>query len=109
MFCIDPAPTFVAQVPISYPGRPAPLEVEIEFVYKNAIQIKEWIASSRNKADADLLFEIIKGWAGLIDIKGESVPFSLSNLEKLIINFPAARGEIFNFYVKETTEAKRKN
>jgi hypothetical protein len=46
---------------------------------------------------------------GMKDDKGEDVPFSTTALRDLLENYPAAHGEIFKTYLRELTEAKRKN
>lgn len=109
MFCIEPDPVFSAAISISRPGRLAPMEVEFDFTHKNSIQLTAWIASSGKKPDADLLFEVIKGWRGVIDPQGDPVEFNRTSLKKLLINFSPARAEIFKGYLKELTEAKAKN
>lgn len=109
MFKLNPAPTFVAQVPISVPGLSEPLEVAITFRHKAKTAVKSWMDNAAGKTDADLLHEIIAGWSGMQAEDGAEVAYSLTALGDLLENYPASHGELFRAYLRELTEAKRKN
>lgn len=117
MFNIDPSPTFTADVPLSRPGLSEPLNVQVTFRYKNRLEMAAWVATRKDakdlvqehQDDVEMLGNVMVGWSGLIDDKGEEVPYSATNLSKLLVNFTPARGELFRAYVHELTDAKRKN
>ena len=109
MFKLNPSPTFVAQVPLSVPGLAEPLEVAITYRHKNKTALGAWMAGAAGKADAELLHEVIAGWSGMQGEDGAEVPYSLTALTDLLENYPAAHGELFKAYLRELTEAKRKN
>lgn len=109
MFKLNPSPTFVAQVPLSVPGMPEPLNVAITFRHKTKTAAKAWAAESAGKEDAVLLNEVICAWSGVQDDTGADVPYSLTALTDLLNNYAAAHGELLRAYLSELTEAKRKN
>jgi hypothetical protein len=43
------------------------------------------------------------------DEDGKDVPYTLTALSDLLENYSASQGEIFRAYLRELTEAKRKN
>jgi len=109
MFNIDPAPQFTAPVPLSRPGLAEPIEVQITFKHKNRAEVAAWVAKGAGATDdVQLLGEVIEGWTGLINAKGELVPYNATELSKLLTNYTPARGEIFRAYLGELTEAKKK-
>lgn len=109
MFKLNPSPTFTAQVPISVPGLPEPLELAVTFRHKNKAALQKWMSEAGGKEDAALLHEVVEGWTGLQDDAGVDVPYSLTALTDLLNNYSAAHGELFRAYLRELTEAKRKN
>ena len=109
MFKLNPSPTFVAQVPLSVPGMPEPLDIAVTFKHKNKTALKAWMAGASGKDDAVVLNEVISGWSGLQDDAGAEVPYSITSLTELLNNYAASHGELFRAYLRELTEAKRKN
>lgn len=109
MFKLQPNPTFTAQVPISVAGLPEPLELAVTFRHKNKAALEAWLSGAKGKADEALLHEVIESWAGVQGADGAEVPYSLTALGELLSNYPAAHGELFRGYLRELTEAKRKN
>jgi hypothetical protein len=109
MFKINPAPTFAAQVPLSVPGLPAPLEVAITFKHKNRAALAKYLTDLPGKEHAVYLDEIIEAWTGIHDDAGEPVPYSLTALTDLLGAYSVAHAEILAAYTRELTESKRKN
>ena len=109
MFKLQPAPTFVAQVPLTVAGLPDPVELAVTFRHKNKAALEAWIAGAKGKTDDVLLHEVIEAWDGMQDAAGAAVPYSLGALGELLSNYPAAHGELFRGYLRELTEARRKN
>jgi hypothetical protein len=109
MFRIQPEPTFACKVPLSVPGKPAPLEVDFTFHYKNKDQLAAWVQDATGKDDATLLGELIEGWDGMVDAKGNPVHYSITALHTLIYSYWAARDEITRAYMRELKESKTKN
>jgi len=109
MFKLNPKPTFVAAVPLSVPGLSEPLEVSFTFRHQNKAALAKWIGETSTQDGAETLHKVVAGWAGVQGDDGAEVPYSLTALTDLLDNYPAAQGEIFRAYLKELTEAKRKN
>ena len=109
MFKLVPDPTFIVAVPLSVPGLPARLDVQITFKNKSRTALQAWINSASSKQDFVLLGEVIESWSGLQDANGEPVPFSLTALSDLIENYGAAHVEIYRAYLAELTKSKEKN
>lgn len=109
MFQLDPAPTFDVQVPISVPGKAQPLDLSVSFRHKRKTQIADWIARARGRTDAEILGEVIERWSGMHNSQGEEVVYTSDSLDTLLENYPAAKDDLFQTYLRELTEAKRKN
>lgn len=109
MFKLNPAPTFVAPVPLSVPGLPEPVNVTVTYRYKNKAALSAWLNAMTGKDNVALLHEVIDGWAGISDAAGADVPYSLTALTDLLANYSAAHNELFHAYLRELTEAKTKN
>jgi hypothetical protein len=109
MFKLNPNPTFECAVPLSVAGIPEPVDLRVTFKHKNKTALSAWMKDAGSKDDTTLLAEVLTGWVGMKDDKGEDVPFSTTALRDLLENYPAAHGEIFKTYLRELTEAKRKN
>ena len=109
MFQLDPAPTFEVVVPISAPGKAAGLDLAITYRHKRKTALAEWIATARGRTDVEILGEVIEGWSGMHNRKGEDVPYSSDALGALLENYPAAKDDLFNVYFRELTEDKRKH
>lgn len=109
MFQLDPSPTFDVQVPISVPGKAQPLDLSVSFRHKRKTAIAAWINTARGRTDVEILGEVIESWSGVHNAKGEDVPYSVAALTTLLENYPAAKDDLFQVYLRELTEAKRKN
>ncbi len=128
MFKLNPAPTFVAQVPLSVPGQAEPVPLSITFKHKTRPAFAEWharahqmpdaapvgaaiadIARSVTQHDVSVLKDVIEDWSGLVGADGAPVPYTVANLGDLLDNYPASAREIYAAYKAELTEAKRKN
>jgi len=109
MFKLNPKPTFTAPVALSVPGLSEPLEVQFTFKHKGREALGKWVATATQKMDADSLGEVVCGWAGVKDEDGQDVPYSITALTDWLENYPASQGEVFRGYLRELTEAKRKN
>jgi len=109
MFQLDPAPTFDAVVAISTPGKADGMPLTVTYRHKRKTAIANWIATARGRTDAEILGEVIEGWSGMHNAKGDDVPYSADALGTLLENFPAAKDDLFQTYLRELTEAKRKN
>lgn len=109
MFQLDPNPTFQVSVPISVPGRADGIALLVTYRHKRKTSIADWIARARGRTDAEILGEVIEGWSGMHDAAGQDVPYTVGNLDTLLENYPAAKDDLFQTYLRELTEAKRKN
>lgn len=107
MFCINPAPVFNCEVPLSRAGLNEPIYINVTFRYKTRDQLAAWVLRSGNVEDVQLLDEIIEKWSGLQDADGNAVPYSLTSLSTLLANFTPARGEFFAAYLSELTDTKK--
>lgn len=108
MFKLNPNPTFQCAVPISVAGLPEPLDLNLVFRRKSKTALEKWMSDAKGKDDAAILHEIILSWTVKDDADAD-VPYSLTALAEFLENYPAAHGELFRGYLRELTEAKRKN
>ncbi|MEY2686558.1 MAG: hypothetical protein RL375_756 [Pseudomonadota bacterium] len=109
MFQLDPAPTFDASVSISVPGQADGIALQVTFRHKRKTAIADWISRARGRSDAEILDEVIERWSGVHNAAGKDVPYSREALDTLLENYPAAKDDLFQTYLRELTEAKRKN
>lgn len=109
MFQLDPAPTFQAAVQISVPGQADGMPLQITFRHKTKAAVSDWIVRARGRTDAEILGEVIEGWSEVRNAAGQDVPYSQAALVALLENFPASKDDLFSAYLRELTEAKRKN
>lgn len=109
MFKLNPAPTFTAKIPLSVPGLPEPLELDVTYRHKNKTELQKWLEGSKGKADSAVLHEVITGWSGMQGEDGAEVPYSLDALTTLLENYPVAHQELYRGYLRELTESRRKN
>lgn len=109
MFKLNPNPTFTATVPLTVPGMPEPIEVQITFRHKNKAALRTWVIEGAGKSVETLLHELIVSWTGMQDDKGADVPYSLTALTDLLDGYWAAGDEITEAYLTELKESKAKN
>lgn len=109
MFKLNPKPTFTAPVALSVPGMSEPLEVTFTFRHQNKTALAKWVAEAATEDSPDALHKVIASWSGIKSDDGADSPYSLTALSDLLENYSTAQGEIFRAYLKELTEAKRKN
>jgi hypothetical protein len=109
MFKLNPTPTFTVPVPLTVPGLPEPLEVNITFRHKTRAALRAWVDAGRGKDEVALLHELIEGWSGVFDDAGAPVPYSLTALNDLVGSYWAAQEEISDAYLRELKESKTKN
>lgn len=110
MFRIVAAPTFTFTVNLSRPDSDQPVPLEVTWRHKNTRQLAAWRANAAPGADdAEVLAEVIEGWANVLDENDQPVPYSREALAVLLSNFPAAAVELFDAYVRRLAEARAKN
>lgn len=99
MFCIDPAPTFAADVDVPMPGG-ATAVLPLTFRHRSIRQVQELQArmASDSLSDAQILGELIEAWQ-VTRADGSDVPYSADALAELLDNYPAAGPEIYRGYV----------
>lgn len=100
MFCIDPAPTFQAQVLVQRLDSAEPVPLPCTFRHKtttDAIELHRRM-QAESMSDVDVLFEV------LVDIEvyavdGQRQTYSRDLLVKLLDRFPNAGPSIYQGYV----------
>lgn len=103
MFKLQPNPTFKAFVALSVPGEAKQTSIEVEFRHLSKSAMRDYFATLADRTDADALTEIIVGWSGV------DTAFDHDALAAMIDNYPAAAGELFEAFRRETLESRRKN
>lgn len=102
MFKLKANPTFWATVQVPRAGEePAALDVEYRNMRRD--ELAAFIEGAKGQKDDDLIPQIVAGW------KNVDADFSVAALKELLQAFPLAGGAIVESYLKELTEAKRKN
>lgn len=109
MFQLDPNPTFEVSVLISVPGKADGLALLVIYRHKRKTALADWIGRAPGRSDVEILGEVIEGWSGMHDAAGKDVPYTRDALDTLLENYPAAKDDLFQTYLRELTEAKRKN
>lgn len=103
MFKLDQNRTFKAKVPIPVPGASKDAILELDFIFKDRDQIKDFMDSLSSREDDESLQEIVCGWK---DVDAE---FSPESFTKLLKNYPGAARAILDKYLAEVSVSKTKN
>ena len=109
MFKLTPSPTFEAVVDVTVPGADAKAPIVFTFRHKGRAALKAWAEAVEGRADVDVLADVVAGWRGVCDDRGDEVPYSREALAQLLDAYPAASGEVFRGYMQAHFEARRKN
>lgn len=105
-----PAATFDAPVKLTVAGASEPAVVLFIFGRKNKAELRDWIATAKDRADPDFLGEVVKGWrAGVLDEHEQLVPFTPEAFAQLLNQYPASGTEIYEQYLAAYHEARAKN
>ncbi len=107
-FKLVPAPTFEADVGLSLPGG-GQATVRLVFRHQGRAALKRWIDGAGDLTDAAFLSAVIAGWRGVHGPQDEAVPFTPEALEALLDAYPSAGSEVFEAYLNELTQGRRKN
>lgn len=96
MFCIDPAPTFEAEVPVHRLDSVEPVPLPCTFRHKTATEVIDLQRRmhAENMGDLDVLVEV------LVDVEvyapdGQRLPYSRDLLARLLDRFPNAGPSIY--------------
>ena len=92
MFKLNPNPTFTAKVALTVAGSAASAVLDVEFKHKGRVALKAWLETIADRREADILSDVIVGWSGPVDDKGEPVAYSAAALDQLLDNYPPASG-----------------
>lgn len=108
MFIIQPNPEFEFDVQLRQPGgEHKALRLRARWMPQSATA--RWLENAGGRDDADILAEVIVGWAGVAERDGAAMPFSRDALAVLLDNYHGAAREIFSAYLSELRGAKEKN
>lgn len=101
-FKLQPDPTFWATVDLSVPGEEQRKPVRFEFAHCSR---QRWLeVTEEGKATVRaVVLKITRNWA----IEGEQ--FTAEKLESMLDNYLPAAVEMYEKYVQEAQESKRKN
>lgn len=108
MFKIDPAPTFECDVALTLPGKQQTATLPLTFRHKTKRELAAFLNPAKPRTDIELLSEIIVGW-GVENAQEQPVKYSAEALEHLLDQYPSAALQIHEAYVRELSEARRKN
>jgi hypothetical protein len=108
--CINPAPTFDADVPLSMPGGQV-ATLRFKFRHKTRPQLEAWLTSfTAESLDHERLSEVIEDWpGGPVDAAGKPVAYSLEALAQLCTDHPGVGIAIHQTYLRELTDNRAKN
>lgn len=109
MFKLNPSPTFDAAVELTVPGATEKASVVFTFRHKGRAALKAWSESAQGRSDVEVLSDVVVGWRGVCDDKGDEVPYSRDALAQLLDAYPASGAEVFRGYLQAHFEAARKN
>lgn len=108
--CINPNPTFAADVPLSMPGGQV-ATLRLQFKHKTRPQLNEWLKSFTDESlDHERLAEVIEDWpSGPVDAAGKPVAYSSEALAQLCTDYPGVGIAIHQIYLRELTDNRAKN
>lgn len=106
-FKLTPSPTFKFAVQIREPGGDTFRTLPLVGKHKSRKDLKAWIESAPGRADDEFLADALVGWE-VVDDAGQPVPFSREALATLIDTWPTAGDDIYQAYLRELTEARKK-
>lgn len=102
ILCIQPEPTFWADVEFPVPGGTV-AKIKVEFCHKDREEYQAFFQRNADKKDYESMPEIVASWKGL------NVPYSAITLRQLFINYPSASAAFVAAYRDELFGAARKN
>ncbi len=114
MFIIDQSQTYTWPVEVEFPvdggkTRKETFDGEFKRLSESRIrEIQDQINNNEIVHDKILAREILVGWKGVVDNKGEEVPFSQAGLDKLL-EVPLVATAIVRSFYKSHAGARIKN
>lgn len=108
MFKLQPNPTFPLKVKITVAGQETPGQLDLVAKHKGRKELKAWQERAAKSEDPQFLDEIISGWS-VVDEAGQPVPYTVDALAQLLDTYPMSGFEIYEAYLRELTESRRKN
>lgn len=112
MFKLDLSDSYTWPVTVEVvdAGKSAKHTFDAQFRRLKQSQIDELIAAVRDghKSDADLVAEVLVGWAGVKDAAGEDIPFTESSRDRVMDVYPV-RPAVLAAWFESLAGAKRKN
>lgn len=105
-FELIPNPTFPFKVEIREPGSETCRSLPLIGKHKGRKALKAWIESAKDRDDVEFLMDVLDGWE--VRRAGVAVPFNADTLGELLDEWPSAGDAIYQGYLKELTEARRK-
>jgi hypothetical protein len=108
--CINPSPTFEANVHMAVPGGQVAV-LRLRFKHKTREELKAWMARFDGEAkDHELLDEVIADWpGGPVNSDDSPIPYSAAELARLCSQYPGSALAIHQTYISELTDARVKN
>lgn len=112
-FVLSQSDSYNWPVPVEFPidgGRFEKQTFDVQFRRLPQSRIREvWDAiQSGEMNDNDLCNEVITGWSGVQDAKGEDVPFS-EKAKADLLNVPLVASSVVTAWLDSLAKAKRKN
>lgn len=110
MFCIDPAPTFEADVPIPVIGQAEPAHLACTFKHRKVSELAalQRRLSASEVDDVQVLLELVHAWQ-MQRADGSAVPFNADTLRELIDAYPHAAVSIYQAYQDALQRARLGN
>jgi hypothetical protein len=105
MFKLNPDPTFPCTVQITRPGRDSK-PLALVFKHKKASELTSFLRTANGRTDMDMLKEMVDSIDPAEKAEGVSDEDFLLELGE---NYPTARSDLLNTYLRELTESRVKN
>lgn len=109
-FIVSSRPSYTWPVTYSMPvdgGKYEKHTFDIEFKRLPQSEVKKWL-ETEDKTDSDMARVIVMGWKGILDENKQEIPFSQSELDKLL-ELPRFAVCITTAYLKSIGDAPVKN
>lgn len=103
MLKLEQAPTFWFPVKISLPGRAEPVEIECEGNWFSRTALVEFTTTAATRTDLETCGAVLVGW------KHVDAPYSRDALARLLEMSPRAGLDIYEAWLGQYFEARRKN
>lgn len=107
MFCLDPSPSWPAQVTVTTNGGPK-ATLDVCYRHRGRSEMAAFVLGIKDRPLVDVLLDAVQDWQAA-NAAGEAVPWSREAAQSLIEHHAEIPGEILEAYVRLWPEYRAGN